>query len=373
MYKAIQIETGEEIIILHPIWRSRIEPLREMDHADLLVCQGCGQPLRVKAGEVKRPHFAHKHLKACSLGSETAEILLARGVLYEFLLVYFGSGVTLEQQVAGAVLPRPVDCWVETPAGRLAYWLVESGIKIEPREAIKRALTQNDIHPTWIMLHRMLHEEKKLFDSLLLTPTERVFMQVTPFDQALAGAGTPGPSLHYLDAEQAVLTTYRNLSLHHRPNWFSGLKKSSSLAQIFVDRRGGYLIHPGEEQRLQSYLKQQQRLAEKRQQFNQRLSRWNSRSPERAELPFPPDQPAASEMPSGEEQPGGEPAATQDPPATQAGWGISAQRLPADAGQVEPEALVCVQCGQVTRDYWMSFYQGERKLCRCRSCLALMA
>jgi competence CoiA-like predicted nuclease len=65
MYKAIQNETREEIIILHPAWRSKIEQLRVMDKADLLVCQGCGQPLRVKAGEVKRPHFAHKHLKAC--------------------------------------------------------------------------------------------------------------------------------------------------------------------------------------------------------------------------------------------------------------------------------------------------------------------
>jgi hypothetical protein len=145
-------------------------------------------------------------------------------VLYEHLLAYFGQDVTLEKQLANPALPRPVDCWVETPAGSLAYWVVEAGIKIEPREAIKNALTQEGIHPNWVILHSMLNEEKKLFHSLLLSPTERAFLQVTPFDQALAGTSLPGGSLHYLDAEHAQVTTYRNLVLHHRPNWYKGLK-----------------------------------------------------------------------------------------------------------------------------------------------------
>jgi hypothetical protein len=362
MYKAIHAQTGDEIIILHPAWRSRVDVLRGLDHADLLVCQGCGQPLRVKAGEVKRPHFAHKHLKACSLGSETPELLLARGVLYDFLLAYFGDGVTLEHLPAGVELPRPVDCWVETPAGSLAYWLVESGIKIEPREQIKKTLNQAGIHPTWIMLNGMLHEEKKLYDSLLLAPTERTFLQVTPFDQALAGAGTPGPSLNYLDAENELLITYRNLALHHRPNWYKGLRKTTPLAQVYVDRRAGYLIHPGEEQRLISFQKQQQRLAEKRQQFNQRLTRWTSHSGGANDFEIP------AEAPHDEAAPPDETSLTSNSqPEPKSGWGMPRQPLtPAPAS---PEELECAQCGQMTSDYWMVFYQGERKLCRCRSCL----
>ena len=363
MYKAIQAQTGDEIIILHPAWRGRVVALREMDHADLLVCQGCGQPLRVKAGEVKRPHFAHKHLKACSLGSETPELLLARGVLYDFLLAYLGDGVSLEHMPSGAELPRAVDCWVETPNGQLAYWLVESGIKIEAREHIKKTLNQAGIHPTWIMLNGMLHEEKKLFDSLLLTPTERVFLQVTPFDQALAGAGTPGPSLNYLDAENELLITYRNLSLHHRPNWFKGLKKSTPLAQVYVDRRAGHLIHPGEEQRLISFQKQQQRLAEKRQQFNQRLSRWTSHSAGKNDFEIPMDAAQDESAPVDERPFTGNPQSS-----AKSGWGIA--RQPLQPAPASPEALECAECGQVTSDYWMVFYQGDRKLCRCRTCLA---
>ena len=341
MYKAIQTQTNEEIIILHPTWRGKIEQLCELDKADQLVCQGCGQPLHVKAVEVKRPHFAHKHLQACSLGSESAGILIARAVVYEFLLGYFGQGVTLEKQLANPGLPRPVDCWVETPAGSLAYWVIETGVKTEPREAIKSALTQEGIHPTWIMLQGMLNEEKKLFHSLLLTPTERVFLQVTPFDQALAGTGTAGGSLNYLDAESAQLTTYRNLILHHRPNWYKGLKKTTALAEVLVDRRTGHLIHPGEERRLQSYLQHQQRLSQKRQQLDQRESDWDRQSTAR---------------------PG---AAANDT------WGVDKARkveIPADT---QLEALECVQCGQMSGDYWMTFFENGRKLCRCRSCLDL--
>ncbi|HEX9019181.1 MAG TPA: competence protein CoiA family protein, partial [Anaerolineaceae bacterium] len=111
-YKAIHAQTGQEIVILSPQWSRRIDALREMDHADLLVCQGCRQPLRVKAGELKRAHFAHKHLQACSYGSQSLEILEARAVLYDWLLAQFGEQVTVEKQVEGGDLPRPVDCWV---------------------------------------------------------------------------------------------------------------------------------------------------------------------------------------------------------------------------------------------------------------------
>src|SRR5512142_3033822 len=123
MYKSIHTQTSEEIIILHPRWRGQIDRLREMDHADLLVCQGCNQPVRVKAGEVKRPHFAHKHLQACSYATESPEILNARATLYEWLLAAFGSGaVTLEKQVDNLNLPRAFDCWVELRGRTFAYW-----------------------------------------------------------------------------------------------------------------------------------------------------------------------------------------------------------------------------------------------------------
>lgn len=345
MYKAIQVKTGEEIIILSPAWRGRIEELRAMDHADLLVCQGCHQPLRVKAGEMKRPHFAHKHLKACSYGKESLEILNARAVLYDLLLKWFtpafSQDVTLEKALDDLGLPRPVDCWVETAQGPVAYWIIESGIKLEPREVIQAGFARLGVKVHYIFLHTMLNEEKKAFHSLLLTPTERAFMQQTVFDEPLAGRGEVGATLHYLDAERQILTTYRGLLLFHRPNWFKGLKKTSSLDEVRVNRRDGDLIHPGETERLGTFRRKKGRLESKLSQARERTG------------------------PSGFDE--STTSSTPNPPVEIWGRGSAPVR---QANYSRPEVLKCAICGQLTDDYWSSFIDTSgQRLCRCRACL----
>ena len=337
MYKALQPLTGEEIIILHPRWSKRIEQLRELDHADLLVCQGCRQPLRVKAGAMRRPHFAHKHLKACSYGSESPELLNARALLYEWLHRQFGDQVTVEKQVDGANLPRPVDCWVDAPRGPFAYWIVEAGIKLDPRINIKSYMASLEGKGHFVFLSSMMNEEKKELYSLLLTPTERAFLEKTPYDELSAGLSAAGGSLHYLDFEQAVVTTFRNLVLYHRPNWYTGRKKSASLGEVRANARDGNIIYPGEQERLNAKAKKRARLAEKRRQYEERH----------------------------QEQP-----PLHNPlPRKLRGRGVS----PTDAAKPDaeaPETLPCVTCGRMTQDYWSTFYdEAGRKMCRCRECL----
>lgn len=340
MYKAIHALTGDEIIILHPAWRGRIDDLRQMAHADLLVCQGCRQPLRVKAGDFKRPHFAHKHLKACSFGSASPEILNARAVLYACLHRRFGDAVTVEKQVEGFALPRPVDCWVTTSAAPLAYWIIETGIKLEPRTAILESFAHLGARVQYVFLQAMLNEEEKEFHSLLLTPTERAFMQPTPYDEILSGAGEVGKTLHYLDADSARLTTFRALKLHHRPNWFIGVKKSAALDEISLHLDGNF-VHPGEAARLAARHQRQQRLEHKRRQFAERGAQQADHPLDREPTPPPPP-------------------SRWKPRSTPSG--------PGDPG---PEALACATCGQITSDYWSTFYDvSGRKLCRCRECLA---
>ncbi len=339
MYKAIHCQTGEEIIILHPDWLKRIQQLREMDREDCLVCQGCKQPLRVKAGPHKRPHFAHKHLKACSYGSELPEILNARAVLYEWLVMLFGSAVTIEKELPGAGLPRPVDCWVEGRTEPFAYWIIESGIRLEPREAILGAFRDLKVNVQWVFLQAMLNEEKREFHSLLLTPTERAFLKTTPFDELLAGAGEVGQSLHYLDAEKGTVTTYRGLNLHHRPNWYKGLKKTTCLAEMLASPVSGEFFHPGELDKLAAYRQRKKRLETKRKAFEQRQENWDQHVPVRP----PPSPPEVCQL--------------ERAPSVETGsWGV--------------EELPCAQCGQLTTDYWSTFYdESGRKLCRCRDCL----
>lgn len=340
MYKAIHNETGEEIIILHPRWRERIDALRELDQADQLVCQGCRQPLRVKAGRLRRPHFAHKHLQACTYGRESPELLNARAVLYEWLHRQFGEQVTVEKPLDGADLPRPVDCWVDTPRGPFAYWIVEAGVKLDPRIAIKEAMARLEGKGHFVFLISMLNEEKKLFHSLLLSPTERAFLKTTPYDEAVAGLRGKGGSLHYLDPEQASLTTYRNLLMHHPPNWFAGRKKSAPLDEARASSLDGSILYPGEREKLNAVTEKRERLAQKRARYTAQQS--STSSPQGVE------QPRRAQSPR--RRGGWEPAI---PPAEDA-----------------PEALQCTTCGKITRDYWSTFFdeQGQKR-CRCRECL----
>lgn len=338
MYKALHTKTNEEIIILSPAWRKKLDQLREMDHEDLLVCQGCRQPLRVKAGEHKRPHFAHKHLEACSYGTESVELLNARAVLYAWLEQQFAEAVSVEKELPGAALPRPVDCWVEAENGPYAYWIIEAGIKLAPREAIKAAFAAGAVKMHWVFLVKMLNEEKKEYQSVLLTPTERAFMQTTPFDEMESGAGEPGFTLHYLDVEEEGLTTYRGLTLFHRPNWYKGIKKCARLEDILASRVDGGPVHPGELTRLSTIRGRRNRLEQKRQKFQARALDWETHQPAAAVESSLPKTPLYHERP-----------------------------LEATGA---PEALPCATCGQVTTEYWSTFFDSSgRKLCRCRDCL----
>lgn len=355
-YKAIHAQTGQEIVILSPQWSRRIDALREMDHADLLVCQGCRQPLRVKAGELKRAHFAHKHLQACSYGSQSLEILEARAVLYDWLLAQFGEQVTVEKQVEGGDLPRPVDCWVETPAGTFAYWIIEAGIKLEPREAILATFARLGVKIQYVFLSPMLREEKKEFHSLLLTPTERAFLQQTPYDGPFSALAEPGSSIHYLDTEAPLLITFRGLRLFHRPNWFKGVKKSAAMETVRAHRLDGGFVYPGETDRLDALRQKQVRLERKRQRYEDR----------HAVRQGSVDQPAPLENKKGDPQP-----VAGDLPKVSHAWSAARSEEAASEQESElPEALPCAICGQVTRDYWSTFYDStDRKLCRCRDCL----
>jgi hypothetical protein len=343
MYKAVHTHTEQEIVILSPQWLERIDHLRALDHADLLVCQGCRQPLRVKAGAFKRPHFAHKHLQACSFGTESAEILAARAVLYDWLFRWYGEALTVEKPLPDAGLPRPVDCWVEGSSGPFAYWIIESGIKLEPREAIKAAFSAPGVQFHTLFLAALLNEEKKEFQSLLLTPTERAFIKTTPFDEVLAGLGESGGSLHYLDPAAETLITYRDLRLHHRPNWFKGMKKTTRLDAVRASMLTGDPLHPGELDRMRSLQKKKKRLEEKQQKFQQREEEWSRR--------------LAQDSPGAQARQG-----WQAPPS-------SPQPKPPPA-QPEHTALPCALCGQITLDYWYTFTsESGRRLCHCRECL----
>ena len=345
MYKAIQAETGEEIISLSPEWRARLPDLRALDRADLLVCQSCRQPLRLKAGQRRRPHFAHKHLKGCSYGSVSPAVLEARGALYECLVELFPGCVEVEKDLPGSGLPRAVDLWVDIPQGVFAVWVVDATLKLEARETILRALTGENRRVIWVMCARMLRPEHGSPTRVRLSPSERAFLRATPFDEVgresrLDGKDF-GASLHYLDAEAGTLATYRSLERVHAPNIFSGRRLISPLAQVRVNPLAPDLTHPGEESQLSASRAERHRRGERIQRFLK-------------------------------------PEAESQPDGAGAGWlstrsGRSAEESRrfwrSDEPKMDDQAAVCVHCGQVTTDWWQAWWEGETRRCKCRACL----
>lgn len=255
MFKALNKRTDQEIIILAPEWIDQIDHLRTLGRQDILVCQECKQPVRVRAGEIRIQHFAHKHQQDCPYGHESPTLLKAKMILYKWLCSKFGAGVTLEKRLEGD-LPRYVDCWVGVESCSFAYWIIESGMRLQKRKTIKEGLTQAQASVNWVFVADILNEDENDSNRVHLSTTEREFMQQSVYDEMTQGwrLGV-GESLHYLDPDSETLITFRNLHLIHGPQMYEGTKKESEISSVLVSPKTGEFVHPGEHEALQEYEK----------------------------------------------------------------------------------------------------------------------
>ncbi len=332
MYKAVHRLSGEEILTLSSAWRGRVDELRTLDRADLLLCQGCRQAVRLKSGPRKRPHFAHKHLQGCSYGGESPQVLEARAVLYDWLAGCYPGRVDAEWRAQGLDLPRGVDCVVQTGERPVAFWILDASLKLEAREQLQKAFAAGGLPVTWVLLSGLLRPDPNHPAWLLLSPTERFCLRATPYD----GIGREnrlseqdfGGSLYYLDAGARTMTVCRSLERVHAPNVFSGRCSAGGLEQLALDARGDFVL-PGEERELAASQAARQRQAE-------RVRRWLEPHPH----------------PQGE-------------PVVRTAWGT--QKAPGAAPGIE--MVTCVYCGQLTGDWWSAWLEGEKRVGKCRGCL----
>jgi hypothetical protein len=352
MLKAAHSQTAEEILILAPRWKHDLSALRQLDHADLLVCPGCRQPVRVKAGELKRWHFAHKHLANCPFEKQSPLLLATRAVLYEWLVTQFGEEhVALEKLVEG--LPRPLDAYV---AGEFAtaYWIFDTRMPPDERDRLREKLSSLGANLIWVFAAPILQVEVGHPGLINLTTTEREFRQHTTSDAAQpVDAFLAGDTLHYLDAEAETLITYRNLGLRHPPQSFIGRRLESPLSTVQVDLQSSDFLHPGEAERIAEYRQRQQHRQEK---MHNTLPKLGSRF--------------ASILPEA----GVEHSAERPISAFPAGlFQKSRAAKPAKRPENQEEYLVpfartgtCKNCGKQTDD-WVSF-DGRTGTCVCRDC-----
>ena len=59
MFRAINKETNETVYLIEGLMALSSDKIRELCAKKLLVCEKCKEPLIVKLGLVRIPHFAH--------------------------------------------------------------------------------------------------------------------------------------------------------------------------------------------------------------------------------------------------------------------------------------------------------------------------
>ncbi len=363
MYKAVHVREGREIVILDSHWANGIEYLRALDQQDLLVCQGCKQPVRVRAGDIRRWHFAHKQLLTCTYGRESPVLLTARAVLYDWLVTKFGEKVTVEKKVDETYFSRPVDCWVEKDRRAMAYWILEAAAQPQTRDALRDGFRRLAVVVHWVFLAQMLHEDEEMPNRVHLTTTEREFMRHTVYDDIVSQGLPGGQSLHYLDAETRTLTTFRGLHLAHAPHLFAGHKERHALSTMQVSPKTGEFVHPGEYDRLKRYQQEQAHFANRRREAE--AARTRGREPQRStEGERQRSEVAGPALPE---------VGVPSPPAetlSEAGASSPAHDRPGSHDSVKDSAAqreaACALCGNTTSDWW--YFDPIHNTCKCYAC-----
>jgi hypothetical protein len=357
MFKAVHKSTHQEIIAIAPEWAEQIDTLRVFDRDNLLICQGCKQPVRLKAGQVRIHHFAHKSLGTCTYGKESPALLMARALLYQHLHTVFGGAVTLEKRFEDKRFPRTVDCWVEregiTP---IAYWIVENRIRPQVRDALRSALESTGAQIQWVFTAEMLRPFEEHQSRLLLSTTERDLAVKTVFDAEISeGSIWRGQTLHYLLQKESALATYRGLRCIHEPEVYQGRKLVHSISEILIAPKTGEFAHPGERERLAAIEAEKKRLEEERLQREQ--ARLQREAEEHAAILARIEAAAHAQGKS----------VSFDTTAVLSNSSTTSPHTTPEkpSYSFEAKAGVCVHCGQRTH-YWWTYHMGTCKCYECR-------
>jgi hypothetical protein len=234
MYKCLENTSLEEINILEKRWRGHIHEVRRLSRNDRLICPGCRQPVHVKAGQLRRWHFAHHHQANCPLAKLSLLLLKARALLYDWLTEnYQASQVDIEVEKDLAGLPRPADLWIPVDPHPVVYWIFDTRLAPEIRRQVRQALEESGARIVWVFTANFLREDSLHPGWIDLTTTEREFLFDSALDQSAEAAGdAPGTSIHYLELEKQTLVTYRRLRLQHPPQRYAGRKIEDPLQLV---------------------------------------------------------------------------------------------------------------------------------------------
>lgn len=247
MFRALDKTTDEDIVLDCDRDGARIEGLRDRARSGTFICPVCKSQVTVKAGEIKRWHFAHKSIADCPLGNEPKELLDARMLFYRWLKSKYVNA-KIEEMPEGISLPRPFDAYAETERGkRFGYWIIVQGMRDRaPMLALRR---DGRIWGQWLFLTENMKTAEHLRDAVRLTTTERDFMFRSKYDKPDYGGGT----LHYLGIQTRSLKTLRGLVHCEGPVYQFAHMIETPLDKVLISPANGELVHPGEHERFTAW------------------------------------------------------------------------------------------------------------------------
>jgi hypothetical protein len=350
----------------------------------------------VRAGEIRRPYYAHKHLGDCPSSQESPELLAARAVLYRWLNTKFPNRVSIEHQIADAALPRYCDCFVTATDGvSFVYWIFDRRATPDDRDKLIAAATSREKHWTFLFLANMMQRNEHPSNMLNLTPTERRFLRRSkydlPHDSSRAATSMhymKARSIHYIDSTESTVTTFRSMRRWEPPQAYEGKEVSTPITRLLISPLTGEFVHPGERERLKQERERERTLEQERERaraFEQERERVLQQARERAiererqiqdfrqraeaerarrrqESDIREEQPSRGVAGAPVAAPGRTSAASAVPLPRDA----EASTLDESAGPrwQTAEAGVCESCGERTTDWWW-FKDGK---CGCRPC-----
>jgi hypothetical protein len=248
MFTAIDTSTGEYVDITQ-VTKDALPAVRKNGQDGVLLCGWCKTKAWIRAGNVYRWHFSHWVAGDCPLAHDSTKLLRARLALCLWLRrkQKWKDCVRMEHRPDGeGGLPRPVDVWVETPAGRkFAYWVINRRAKPEEVRAIAAAIA-----PTGAALHWVFTSGAKEWSEARSLPKieQECIADASEWDTMyrLRRHNAQG-SLHYLDVKGQTMTTVRAVS-NTVGNYHVGIAVTTSMTELSVSPVSGMPVHPAEEQ-----------------------------------------------------------------------------------------------------------------------------
>jgi len=238
MFVALNTKHRTRVTSIDPKWDNAEEALRELAAAGELVCPGCEQFLWLRTGTSRRRHFAHRSLADCPLAHQSVEVSEVKAQLYRWLQAKYPSKVSLDVTLEVGGRGMNMDLVVERENGaKFAYLVFDR--QQRDREDIfafhgTKGLALHFIHTTTTL-------KVEGGESLLLTASQRDFIQVSRFDSGV-GLGGRG-HLYFVSPEESTVSIYRGLYCAHEPNVYRyGVLRFGTLNSALISPASGEIV-----------------------------------------------------------------------------------------------------------------------------------